>query len=376
MMERMQKVQDFYAQGFLTTIAIAAAAVLSMDGVQAECAQLPGDDIHLETALNDKLPFASAGVIWAAANGDKHFNPTLHWRAKKPTQTIHFVLADNATGQPISSWPYPLGRGLYVGMTGTFTATVSGEGFSSFAVSRTYSQPMQAADMTSLGPSLFSVTLPRPGTKADIEFDSKNFRLYLVCPGGGCDYSQAFSFPKRIRLIANHDDETDYDGNSGFVCSQSKIAVESHCTLSASPMNIVFRDLSSRGAPGVLEETKTTQVTVTCRSGAEVSKREAHIRVYPERIDANDPALARFTDQNGRTFQGIGLVYNLNARPACTGSTARLLWNSTQTLGDWKSSGGGQLSAGTIYWGLCRVPDRRRDTGQYGTTATVSFWVD
>ena len=361
---------------FPLLIAAAALTGLASDRARSECAQLPDEEVNLETALTDKIPFASEGVIWSGANKDKTFDPTIEWESDTPTQSIHFVMIDDATGAPISTWPYFLGRGLYVGLTGTFTATVSSNDFSSFSVSKTYSTPMQAAEVTPHGPSLFSVTLPQPTSKANFKFSSQGFSIYLICPSGNCDYAQPFIFPKRIRLVANLNEETTYDGNNGLVCSEKPITITSHCTLSATPMNITFRDLTVNGTVGVLEETKTTEVTVTCRSGADVSQKPANIRIYPEHIDDGDPALARFTGRDGQIFHGIALVYNLNDRPACTGSDSRLEWNTSQTLGEWEASGTDQTSSGTVYWGLCRIQDSRRDTGEYGTTATISFWVD
>ena len=172
-----------------------------------------------------------------------------------------------------------------------------------------------------------------------------------------------FIFPKRIRLVANLNEETTYNGNNGLVCSEKPITITSHCTLSATPMNITFRDLTVNGTVGVLKETKTTEVTATCRSGADVSQKPANIRIYPEHIDDGDPALARFTGRDGQIFHGIALVCNLNDRPACTGSVSRLEWNTSQTLGEWEARGTDQTSSGTVYWGLCRIQDSRRDTG-------------
>ena len=178
-------------------------------------------------------------------------------------------------------------------------------------------------------------------------------------------------------MVVNTAEESELDaGNGKLVCAGKPIVIQSHCTLEASPQNITFDNRSVRGTPGTLEDVKTTNVTVRCRSGADISKKPANIRIYTQHTDESDPALARFENRNGEIFRGVGLVYNLNERPECAGSNKRLVWNTPQKLGEWQDVSSGKASSGTVYWGLCRLPDSNPDTGEYRTTATISFWVD
>lgn len=349
----------------------AGLLALGAEEAAAECSRLPAESIVLEEALRDKFPFASAGVIWAMPANAKKFEPTLRLTAKKPQDRIDFVILDEATRRPVPGWPYPLGGGLYVGLTGTIT--VSGSGV---VRSRTYDLPMDPAEITPNGPAILSVLLPKPAKSAAFDFSAKNLRIYLVCPGGGCDYAQSFHFPKRVVIAANSPWRTEYDGNKGFVCSDKPITIVSHCTLSASPSHIRFSDMPQRGAPGTLAQVASTQVSVVCRSGAGTSGKLPYIRIYPERIDNADPRLARFTNEQGGIFNGIGLVYNIDEKPLCTGAEKRLEWNKKAPLGQWRSTAGRETAASTVYWGLFRVGDAKRDVGLYGTTATISFWVD
>ena len=100
-------------------------------------------------------------------------------------------------------------------------------------------------------------------------------------------------------------------------------------------------------------------------------------KVVEIRYDCDaDTLLARFSNEQGGIFNGIGLVYNIDEKPLCTGAEKRLEWNKKAPLGQWRSTAGRETAASTVYWGLCRVGDAKRDVGLYGTTATISFWVD
>ena len=67
---------------------MALLSVLAPINAGAECAQLPTEGILLETALNDKFPFASEGVIWATANDEKKIPSNFQMEIRHPYATL------------------------------------------------------------------------------------------------------------------------------------------------------------------------------------------------------------------------------------------------------------------------------------------------
>lgn len=324
---------------------------------QAECGNLP-DSIDY-SCKNCDFP----GAVWKLSNDHKTYNPEFLWQGEASDQFELIVVDGNMNQVP---WPYPLGQGLYVAITGTFKIT--GPNDQKFEVQ--ISDPSQQFGMSSIADFL----LPEKVTEGRFVFDDSSFfALYIMSTGVG-DVDGEITPPPtdlqfRIRSKKTKGDITDDEGNLNLVCTSSSISVESPCSIMADPTVIAFKDLKATGSNlSRPEDIQRTNVSVMCDKKA---NRNIYLRIYPANLPSDGSNIALFNHvDSGELFKGLGLIYKLHNEPlSCDGGDR---WQESILLGSNEES---NPVKGTIYWGLCRTSERA-DTGAYETTAIIRFWVD
>ncbi len=323
----------------------------------AECGQLP-DSIDY-SCKNCDFP----GAVWKLSNEHKKYNPVFVWQGEASSQ-FELIVVDSNLNQV--TWPYPIGQGLYVAITGTFR--VKGPNGEDFTISIT--DPSQQFGRSSIG----DLTLSREITEGQFTFeDSSFFALYIMSSGSG-DVEGVITPPPtdlqfRIRSKNTKGQIVDDEGNLNLVCTSTNISVETPCSIMADPTVITFKDLKATGSNlSHPEDVKHTNVSISCDKN---TKREVYLRIFPANPPTDGTNIALFNHvDSGQVFDGLGLIYKLNQElSSCDGGDK---WQESILLGD---SGDSNPVTGTIYWGLCRTSERA-DTGAYTTTAIIRFWVD
>lgn len=325
----------------------------------AECVKLPESiDFNCKDCI---FP----GAVWTSSNTVKEYGLGLQWIGEASNQ-FDIIVADNNLSQV--QWPYPLGQGLYLAMTGTFKIIEekSGEVFT-FSIT----EPTQQFGKSPLA----TIPLRQAITEGTFRFvkDESRFSVYIMDSGSGEVDGPLTPPPTNLRMYirsSHTKGEVVRDiGTIPFVCTTSNISVDTPCSIMADPTVITFKDLKATGSNlSRPEDVKHTNVSISCDKN---TKREVYLRIFPANPPTDGTNIALFNHvDSGQVFDGLGLIYKLNQKPSsCDGGDK---WQESILLGD---SGDSNLVTGTIYWGLCRTSERA-DTGAYTTTAIIRFWVD
>lgn len=343
----------------LTAIALCGLAGASAVTQAAQCIAVPSS-ISMRCEGEDCM----AGILWKSKENKAGYHPHIDWTSETPNDQFEVIVVDD-TGRQVP-WPYPLGQGLYLSMTGDFAVTVDGRQFD-FPI-------IDPAHQFGYGP-LANITT-RPGTSFDFHFDgNKNtYRLYVMNLGGEDFEGQVVQHIPRLWLTvrgagSNSGKSTfgSSSNKSGLVCGSGTISLVSPCSIQVEPTTITFDNMRSTGAANRLEQVKKSKVTVRCDSG---EQHDVFMRINAAEIDSVNNEWARFKHKNrGAEFKGLALIHKINSRPAnCDDGD---IWGEAREFGKTKDSS----VSGNIYWGLCRT-ESQTDVGDYSTTAVIYFWVD
>ena len=344
-------------------VLLAAVTLCGLAGVSpvaqaAKCTPVP-QSINMHCEGKD----CDAGIFWKSKENKSGYQPHINWTSDTPNDQFEVIVVDD-TGNQVP-WPYPLGQGLYLSMTGDFAVTVDGHQ-NDFPIN-------DPAHQFGYGPLASFAT--KPGTKFDFHFtaNKNSYRLYVMSLGGEDFEGQIVPRVPRLWLTvrgagSNYGKSTfgSSSNKSGLVCGSGSISLVSPCSIQVDPTTITFDNMRSSGARG-LAQVRKSNVAIKCDSG---KQHKVYMRVFPAKGDKHNKEWARFKHKNGGDdFQGLALIHKLNQRPAnCDDGD---IWGEDRELGKTSKSG----MEGSIYWGLCRT-DSRTDVGEYSTSAVIYFWVD
>ena len=326
------------------------------------CVGLPSE-LNLRCEGED----CKAGILWKSTDDKKpegKYHPIIEWTRETPASQFEIVVVDE-TGRQVA-WPYPLGQGLFLSMTGTFAVQEDGGGRMDFSLNNPAHQ---------YGYGALATLATQPTTHTNFQFDSSQGRytLYIMNLGGENFEGQMVpSIPRlwlTVRAVGSDPGTYRLHNNNakdGIVCSSDSISLVSPCSLQVDPTTIVFENMRPTGTARKLEQVKTSNVVVNCDSG---ESHNVYMRVWPAKISDGNNTWARFSHANGKAFRGLALIHKINKLPASCDDGD--VWGETSEFG--KTSG--TSAKGSIYWGLCRTSSRT-DVGEYSTSAVVYFWVD
>ena len=105
------KVEKFKGilRNFILSIVIAAS--LPGNFVFAACAKLPD-----EIKGDDRVESSIADIVWENNNRSVEYKPTVQWISDGQAASQFQVIVVDGNGKEVS-WPYPLGQGLFLGVT-------------------------------------------------------------------------------------------------------------------------------------------------------------------------------------------------------------------------------------------------------------------
>lgn len=312
-------------------------------------------------------------IFWKSNPGEGNYHPNMTWSNNdgKEADLFEVIVADESGKQ--LPWPYPLGEGLYLSMTGSFSGTAKAKATgSSFQFE--LDDPTRQYGLGALA------TFPLASTSnASFNWDSNKggYTMYIVNLGGNeiSGKQHLNSLPKiylviRAVNVAGKTEITNADSKTGLLCDSKSISITSPCSFQVEPTTIRFEEISSTGPLGLVKPVKESKIYVSC---IDRSNHRTYLRVTPAVRDNANEKLARFKHTDDRPFKGLALTYKVNREPqTCDDGDA---WNQAQEFG--KSSGKieDKNQAGSIFWGLCRT-STPTDVGDYSTTAIIYFWVD
>ena len=346
------------------TISVVLVLLLSLsNSSNAKCVQIPP-----ELTIQCKGDECLNGIVWKSDENNAKYHPKIEWTSgSEDSRSSQFeVIAVDQTGKQVP-WPYPLGQGLYLSMTGSFAVSSS-----SSQVKFDISDPTFMAGYSPLA----TLSTASPVAHQIFTFDSSqnSYQLYIVNLGGEDYGAQTIQAPPRIWLTvrAVGPDHGEYklqnqNAKDGLVCSSGSISITSPCQFEVNPTSITFDDMRASGSANHLAQVKHSNVTVTC---GDQNNHKVFLRVTPAERNSSNERWANFKHADHSPFKGLALTYKLNERPqTCEDGD---VWNQELQFGEAKN---GTTYESPIYWGLCRTSNPT-DVGDYSTTAIIYFWVD
>ena len=340
----------------------------------------PGQCVYLDDKINLSCMDGDClnGIFWKSKEGQGNYHPTMAWTSRdgKEAKSFEVIVADE-TGRQLT-WPYPLGEGLYLSMTGSFSGTATAKGPEvSTSFDFKLDDPMRQYGHSPLARIELDST-----PHATFHWDSNKggYTMYIVNLGGNEISGRQYLNPlPNIYLIVRavgvegRTELANANSKMGLVCGSKPISITSPCTFQVEPTSIRFKDIDSTGALGLVQPVEQSKIYVSCSDSLH---HKTYLRVTPADRNTANEKLANFKHslgRDGRPFKGLNLVYKVNKEPqTCDDGD---IWNQAQKFEQATSASNAKEEAGTIYWGLCRTSNPT-DIGQYSTTAIVYFWVD
>ena len=348
----------------LQAVSIASVMLLSLSNFAiAECIQIPSP-LKLQCQGAECLN----GILWKSDDNNAKYHPKIEWTSgSEGSKSSQFeIVAVDQTGQQVP-WPYPLGQGLYLSMTGSFAVSSSSSQVKFDITDPTF--------MAGYGP-LATLSTASPVSHEIFTFDDNlnDYQLYIVNLGGEDYGAQTIQAPPRIWLTvrAIGSDHGEYklqnqNTKDGLVCSSGSISITSPCQFEVNPTSITFDDMRATGSANRLAQVKHSNVTVTC---GDQNSHKIYLRVTPAERNSYNERWANFKHADDSPFKGLALTYKLNERPqTCEDGD---VWNQELEFGEAEN---GKTYNSPIFWGLCRTSNPT-DVGDYSTTAIIYFWVD
>lgn len=359
---KLENHKDIVVHNFILPIII--ALLLAGNFVYAGCAKLPD-----EIKGDDQVESSIADIVWENNNRSVEYEPTVQWISDGQAASQFQVIVVDGNGKEVS-WPYPLGQGLFLGVTTDPTISiVATEGSDDEGqVVGSYSM-----DLNLPTDPLPSFSVQKPITSGKFSFVGR-FYAFIYTTTGSFEDGPLNPPPTDLYLAVkpvqgSPGQVSRARGNWDFICTTDSMKITTSCSLHVEPTSIFFDDMQASGTQGTLEQVKQSQVQISCDSGG---VKEVNLRLFPAKPPVDGSNRASFVHvDSGSDFNGLGLIYKINSRPTnCDDGCDP--WQQSVLLGDPRES---NPVIGTIYWGLCRTAPIA-DTGSYTTTAVIRLWVD